>query len=208
MKALQALSLNVSFQDLMLIHLMLATLDPETQREWELNTASRTDIPSTKELMTFLESRCKVLELFQLTQTLKMSTSTTRSSYTMGSKVSKSSYTHVATKEQCALCKDSHRMFKCDKFLRMEVKQSLNHVKQSKLCFNRLQPFVKNHTCSKQVCYHCHKKHHTLLQLNVQSRPNSRGSTTHNLPTNGQGPSTKSKSTANEQNSAPTEIST
>ena len=55
MKALQALSLNVSFQDLMLNHLMLATLDPETQREWELNTASRTDIPSTTELMTFLE---------------------------------------------------------------------------------------------------------------------------------------------------------
>ena len=54
MKALQALSLNISFQDLMLNHLMLENLDPETQREWELNTASRTDIPSTTELMTFL----------------------------------------------------------------------------------------------------------------------------------------------------------
>jgi len=45
MKALQALSLNVSFQGLMVNHLMLATLDPETQQKWELNTASRTDIP-------------------------------------------------------------------------------------------------------------------------------------------------------------------
>jgi len=66
MKALQALSLKVSFQDLMLNHLMLATLDPETQREWELNTASRTDIPSTTELMTLPESRCRALELLQL----------------------------------------------------------------------------------------------------------------------------------------------
>jgi len=33
MNALQALSLNVPVQDLMLSHLMLATLDPETQRE-------------------------------------------------------------------------------------------------------------------------------------------------------------------------------
>ena len=33
MNALQALSLNVSVQDLMLNHLMLATLDTKTQRE-------------------------------------------------------------------------------------------------------------------------------------------------------------------------------
>ena len=43
----------------MLNHLMLAAIDPETQREWELITASRIDIPTTEELVTFLESRCR-----------------------------------------------------------------------------------------------------------------------------------------------------
>jgi len=38
---LQALSLNVPVQDLILNHLVLTTLDPEMQREWELITASR-----------------------------------------------------------------------------------------------------------------------------------------------------------------------
>ena len=47
MNAIQALSLNVPIQDLMLNHLMLATLDAETQREWELITASRADTPTT-----------------------------------------------------------------------------------------------------------------------------------------------------------------
>jgi len=37
--ALQALFFNVPVLDLMLNNLMLATLDPETQREWELITA-------------------------------------------------------------------------------------------------------------------------------------------------------------------------
>jgi len=46
MKALQALSLNVPVQDSMLKHLMLATLDPETQGEWELIIASRADTPN------------------------------------------------------------------------------------------------------------------------------------------------------------------
>jgi hypothetical protein len=53
---------------------MLATLDAETQREWELITASRADTPTTSELISFMESRCKVLELIQTTQSVKAST--------------------------------------------------------------------------------------------------------------------------------------
>jgi len=67
MKALQALSLNVPVQDSMLNHLMLATLDTEKQREWELITASCADIPTTAELVTFLESRCIAIELLETT---------------------------------------------------------------------------------------------------------------------------------------------
>jgi hypothetical protein len=74
MNALQALSLTVPVQDLMLNHLMLATLDAETQREWELITTSRTDTPTTLELINFMETRCRALELIQTTQSLKAST--------------------------------------------------------------------------------------------------------------------------------------
>jgi len=58
LNALKALELNVPVQDLMLNHLMLATMDLETQREWELIIAQRADIPLTTELVTSLESRC------------------------------------------------------------------------------------------------------------------------------------------------------
>jgi predicted metalloenzyme YecM len=40
-EALQALTLNVTFQDLVLNHMMLAILDADTHREWELLIASR-----------------------------------------------------------------------------------------------------------------------------------------------------------------------
>jgi hypothetical protein len=74
MNKLQAFSLNIPIQDLMLNHLMLATLDTETQRKWELITALRADNPTTAELVTFLESRCRALELLQNTQSLKIVT--------------------------------------------------------------------------------------------------------------------------------------
>jgi hypothetical protein len=80
MNAVQALSLNVPIQDITLNHLMPATLDTETQREWELIMASRTDTPTNAELVTFLESRYKALELLQTIQSLKSSVITPRSS--------------------------------------------------------------------------------------------------------------------------------
>ena len=49
MNALKALSLNVSVQDLILNHLMLATLDTETQRELEVHTASCADTPTVEQ---------------------------------------------------------------------------------------------------------------------------------------------------------------
>ena len=80
MNALQALSLHVPQQHLMFNHLMLATLDSETQREWERSTVSGADTPTTAEVVTFLGSRCRVLVPLQTTQSLKVGRNISRSS--------------------------------------------------------------------------------------------------------------------------------
>ena len=180
MNPLQALSLNVPVQDLMLNHLMLATLDAETQREWELITASRADTPPTTELVTFLESRCRALELLQNIQSLKTTPTTVCTSQSTGHKVSKPSYSNVATQLHCPLCNRSHRLFKCEKFLKQPAKKRLSQAKQLGLCFNCLQPYTRNHTCSRQVCRQCHKKHHTLLHMDRQIKTSDKGSTNNN----------------------------
>ena len=153
MNALQALSLNVPIQDLMLNHLLLSSLDAETQREWELLTASREVIPSTSDFITFLKSRCRTLELLQNTQSVKTVTASPRQPLTYGDEVSKPSYSNVVTQTQCTLCNGLHRLFECDKFLKLQPQQRLHHAKQQRLCFNCLQLFDKDHTCSKQVCH-------------------------------------------------------
>ena len=151
MNAPQALSLNVPVQDLMLNHLMLATLDAEIQREWELITASHADTASITELVIFLESRCRALELIQNIQSLKTTPTTVRASHSSGHKVSKPSYTNVATQLHCSLYNGSHRLFKCQKFLKLHAKQRLSHVKQLGLCFNCLQPYTRNHMLKTSV---------------------------------------------------------
>jgi len=134
MNALQALSLNVPVQDLMLNHLMLATLDPEMQRDWELINASRNN-PTPAVLVTFLESRCRAIELLQTTQSLKVFPNISRSSQITGNKVSKSC-SNVESQLECSWFNGSHRMFKCDKIIKMKAMQSLNHAKMSGLFFS------------------------------------------------------------------------
>ena len=108
MNALQALFLNVSVQDLILNHLMLATLDAETQREWELITASLANTPTTTVLVTFLESTRRAVELLQNIQSLKTTPTTIHTSQSTGHKVTKFSYSNVATQLHCPLCNGSH----------------------------------------------------------------------------------------------------
>ena len=84
--------------------------------------------------------------------------------------------------ETSAHCNGSHRLFKCDTFLKIQAKQCFNHAKQSGLCFNCLQPFTRNHTCSKQVCRQCHKRHHTLLRIDRQNQPHDKRSTNNGPP--------------------------
>jgi hypothetical protein len=178
--ALQALSLNVTVQDLMVDYLILASLDDQSQRDWELATASCADIPTSADLIAFLETGCQALELIQSNQLVRALPALPRSSQPADRKVSKHTYSNVATQLQCSLCNESHSLFKCDKFLRMQPRQRLSHVKQLNLCFNCLQIYSKNHQCSRQLCRQCNKRHHTLLHIDKQSQTRDKGSTTNN----------------------------
>jgi hypothetical protein len=127
MNALQVLSVNVPFQDTMLNHFMLATLDAAT-RAWELITASRVHTP-TAEIITFLDSRCRSLEPLEATQSVKALTAPSRTSQSSSSKVSTPVYSNVETQVQCPLCNGSHRMFKCDKFIKLQPTQHFTQAK-------------------------------------------------------------------------------
>jgi len=70
-------------------------------------------------------------------------------------------------------------------FCKLQPRQRFNYAKQQRSCLNCLQPFVKNHICSKGVCRKCNKRHHTLIHLDTQNQANKdSGSTTKNKLSN------------------------
>jgi hypothetical protein len=191
MNAIQVLSLNASMHDLILNHLLLSVLDSETHKEWELHTSRQQDLPSTTEVTEFLENSCKTLELLQANQSSGTTAASPQYAQSDGAKVSEPSC-NLVTQMQCPSCKEPHRLFKCNRFLKLQPKQCLNCVRQLGVCFDGLQPYSKNHTCSNQTCRTCSKLHHTLLHLDRQTQaPRDKSSTTsNNKSSNAQGNST------------------
>jgi hypothetical protein len=103
--ALEALQLPTNMQSLMSTHILLSALDPDTRKAWELRTASQEGIPTTTELLTFMEQRCKALELLPGQLTTNTTAPSKHTSSASGTKVSHMSR-HIATRLQCSLCKE------------------------------------------------------------------------------------------------------
>jgi hypothetical protein len=165
LNAIKALALKTSTHDLMMNHLLLSGLDSNIQNEWELQTATLPDIPATAEIIAFLETRRKALEMLQANQPL--ATSTPRQA-TAPNKVSQPAHCYMVTQAQCILCKRPHRLYQCYDFKNKSPTERLKYIKQQHACFNCLQQNYTSHTCSKSTCKTCNRKHHTLLHEAMQ----------------------------------------
>ena len=88
----------------------------------------------------------------------------------------------MTTQGQCPLCKGTHRLFQCNKFINKLPTQRLECVRQLRACFNCLQPYSKTHACSNYACRTCNQRHHTLLHtaMQIQSADHQRSTNIHN----------------------------
>jgi hypothetical protein len=145
-------------------------MDPGTNKEFEIFTSTRRESPCNTQLISFLEIRCGALQLLHHTQpppsTPVSKRQSTRPTNASTYKVGKTkSYSNVATQLQCTMCKESHILFKCGQFLKLQTKQRFDNVNTSRLCFNCLQVNRQNHACSNQTRKTCDKRHHKLLHF-------------------------------------------
>jgi hypothetical protein len=111
-----------------------------------------------------LEIRCIVVTSYKIATFNACVITAVYTSNSLNYKVGKTkSYSNVATQLQCTMCKESHKLFKCDKFLKLQPKQRFNHVKRSRLSFNCLQANRQNQACSNNTCKTSGNRHHTHL---------------------------------------------
>ncbi|XP_050555461.1 uncharacterized protein LOC126911595 [Spodoptera frugiperda] len=136
-------------------------LDPESHREWEQLACKDNfeELPKWEELVKFLQSKFRALELNANPSRDKPSSSRGKE-YTVHA-----STIPTATKTRtCILCKDNHTLCHCKNFTQMEPTERCDYVKKYQLCFNCLAPGHSARKCRLNMsCRICHKRHHSLV---------------------------------------------
>ncbi|UYV80693.1 hypothetical protein LAZ67_19001416, partial [Cordylochernes scorpioides] len=139
--------------DIFLIHFLQRKIGDDLKRQWEL-TLIDDGFPSYKNFIMFLEKQAKSLQ--SIKGYAKEDKSVVKQTHVYNS-ISKGD-------EKCLLCKNSHPIFKCDKFHKSSLLERWNIIKTNNLCFNCLRSNHRVTSCKFTMhCKSCNKKHHTLL---------------------------------------------
>ncbi|UYV77734.1 hypothetical protein LAZ67_15002083 [Cordylochernes scorpioides] len=139
--------------DIFLIHFLQRKIGDDLKRQWEL-TLIDDGFPSYENFIMFLEKQAKSLQ--SIKGYAKEDRSVVKQTHVYNS-ISKGD-------DKCLLCKNSHPIFKCDKFHKSSLLERWNIVKTNNLCFNCLRSNHRVTSCKITMhCKSCNKKHHTLL---------------------------------------------
>ncbi|XP_060879186.1 uncharacterized protein LOC132951391 [Metopolophium dirhodum] len=165
MRALEALGQEPTNWGPLLIHVILIKLDKTTLKEWE-SRAHGTEVPKLLELITFLESRYKILESIETVKNIniKGSTITTSNEKKYIEKRGTSQLFASTSNLECYVCKSTHTIYKCPTFYNLTVPERIKRVTELKLCKICLRQH-ESKKCNAKFCFKCAKVHNTLLHL-------------------------------------------
>ena len=140
----------------MLIFWITEKLDNESKRQWQLAHPG-TDLLHWQDLMKFLDSRSRALELDK-------EYSQAQTSNTNNSKQDRRIQSYSTVNVCNESCSGPHKSHACPHFKSLSVSDRTKLGKSKQLCFNCLQSGHGVGACtSRYTCKECMMKHHTLL---------------------------------------------
>ncbi|CAI6362986.1 unnamed protein product [Macrosiphum euphorbiae] len=178
MQALKALGHDPDAWGALLLHVILVKLDYNTIRNWE-SIAAKNTLPAVKELITFLNERCQILEAIDSSKNLayksnnmqlKQNNRNKNDTITQFNNNKRFNAFVTTNRLACYFCKEPHPIYKCQKFIALSASERTLKVDELNLCRNCLGT---GHTdvklCwSKKVYSKCKKMHNTLLHADVK----------------------------------------
>lgn len=151
--------------DVIIVHIIVSKLDPETHKQWELKQ-KKDELATFANLQAFLESRWQSLEMIQQSH----SNDHIQDNSKNGNKDNTSSYkfsdkNRSSSKVKCFLCSEiDHKLNKCPKYNKLSVDKRTQFIKVNKLCFNCLSNGHASFNCiSQSGCRDSSSKHHTSI---------------------------------------------
>lgn len=155
--ALRALGRPVDLCDDWIVYWTVSKLAYETRKQWELSLTSD-EPPTFEELSDFLLTRARSLEMLNNTSAQSQKSSPRLKGAT--------SVFHGTTSTQmkCIFCDDEHKIYVCERYLKLSPAQRYDFVLQRKACFNCLSVGHQTTSCrSLSKCRKCQLPHHTMI---------------------------------------------
>lgn len=148
--------------DQMIIYTVVQKLDVDTHTAWEEDSyKEETDnLPSWKELKTFLETKYRTLEMVNPTAKREQTNVKAKSFHS----TSPEEKSDTSPTKSCSMCKAEHSLCHCKEFCKLQPNERNEYVKKNNLCFNCLTSGHSARRCRNRMsCRRCNRRHHTLL---------------------------------------------
>ncbi|XP_050063234.1 uncharacterized protein LOC126552559 [Aphis gossypii] len=128
MRALEALGQEPTNWGPLLMHIILIKLDKTTLKEWEAR-APCAEVPKLSELITFLDSRFKILESIETVKNIniKGSAITTNEKKYIERRGTSQLFASTSNLE-CYVCKSAHTIYKCPRFCDLTVPERIKRA--------------------------------------------------------------------------------
>ncbi|XP_058448937.1 uncharacterized protein LOC131428894 [Malaya genurostris] len=157
--------------ELIVVHLLAASLDKETRRRWEC-TVKHGDLPNYNQMLEFLKEQCFILE--------RCDSLNSKPAQNQHKPTNKSNQkTYIVTdgegatkmKYKCDFCGKPHHNFTCSEFKTLSMQQRLAKVRERNMCFNCLRKGNRSKDCpSDRTCSKCKRHQHSLLHAEDKSK--------------------------------------
>lgn len=173
--AFSALELDAESIGLMMTFYCATQMDPVTAREWEIELKNHASEPKLSELVTFLQTRCRLMSQIEKTAAALATQSkvvTTESQSKDGSKHSRpqkstkaflSQPSEPAVVYKCNVCEANHKTLECPMLVNADIDERWRLVTDRRLCYNCLFPHMIADCNSRFSCRKCKKRHATVL---------------------------------------------
>lgn len=177
-RQLRALKYPTENVDFMFIFMLHDRLDDDTAIKWNLERTS--EFPKLSEFLGFLDRHARALTTIQ-SETKKSSGSNEERKRIVVAEQAKFNVKRAkfdneskqSESPKCAMCQESHTIYKCAKFLGLNLSKRGQFVKVNDLCLNCLKSGHLAKDCRGKECIRCNVKHSSYLckenPLNKQS---------------------------------------
>ncbi|CAH2093151.1 unnamed protein product [Euphydryas editha] len=173
---LKTAELPIQHWDFILVYHILSKLDTTVRRSFE-EKYSDVDLPTYKQLIGFLRSKCEALlrdthfaEIKPSKPVIKPTSSTpfqkhfNKTHTLIASADVQQNSKNVAVSNKCPFCAQAHTILSCSEFLKKPVEERIKITTEKNWCYNCLKPSHQLKTCNSIFsCRVCKRKHHSLL---------------------------------------------